>query len=841
MSSSSVMDEDRARLVLGLPVQLPASALGLHQVLSTLGDSGVSAASELMNRSDALSACSLQPSSVSLAEARSSIARALFISTDSIAFICSASYSVHSIISNLSEIAVSSKEASPRRTTFLRAFRCFCSTVTDMARTLGVSAYFSDLTGSDSDRILFEGSLSSYAPFPTMETEVDHWTAAGVNAQTDITAYPLLLNRYSAVPLLLPTLARGIFQQVTEAVIWENRVMDRTLFNESFPMFSAAEAGLVRQAEAFLLALDPSHPCNLPELVTRFYTFACITLVIRAGFSAIESLFRPDVTIVIPAAIIDPCPHTGGRYGAALETAARIVNAGPRFLAGSEASWILTTGTSRTRALPRNSIPPVQIPATTSVPSTVPEFRVPDLPASNRSLDQGAGSSLPNPPPYSSAPEPVSDPVPPRVNEFTSNSNPGWSLLTASLKIVKSKYKLPSADACQKTWQNWKLSMLQFDEMWNIEPVKVLNAILLTIDAEDVRINGWFETQTKAYQANRKITMSEFCDYVLRQVICTSTTRKAAWTELNSLYKNISDISDCHVLGVKIKQLVNLIYPTNAFTAEVEAAPCTHREIILSLHNLTISLRDSDKRCVVVLAWKNYDVYSYATTFNTYLDSNLHVEGTSSVKVSGEYITQLFGHLEFAHRMHTQVTMSDKSKSNSQCSDSKPFKRKHSVQAFNTQGLRRHDADHAGRKRSAPHNRQTTSPSVRGGKNIRGSSVSRGAGRASPAKPQSSGVSKASHADDVDQKLAQTTFNRIGELFAKTDPELLLPNLQNLAYPNNQKSLTQCRKDLGRGMCMLCLAGRHSPANCHLLRTSKADSPEGKMAARFWEKYSKAD
>ena len=101
------MDEESARLVFGLPVQLPASALGLHQLLSTLDASGITAAGELMTRSDALSACPLQPSSVSLDEARSSIARALFISTDSIAFSCSASYSIHRIFSNLSEISVS--------------------------------------------------------------------------------------------------------------------------------------------------------------------------------------------------------------------------------------------------------------------------------------------------------------------------------------------------------------------------------------------------------------------------------------------------------------------------------------------------------------------------------------------------------------------------------------------------------------------------------------------------------------------------------------------------------------------------------------------------------------
>ena len=96
----------------------------------------------------------------------------------------------------------------------------------------------------------------------------------------------------------------------------------------------------------------------------------------------------------------------------------------------------LTTGTSRTRALSRDFIPPVQIPATYSVPSSGPEFRVPDSPASNRSLDQGAGSSLPNPPPYPSASEPVADLIPPRGNEFTASTNHGWSLLTASLKIA---------------------------------------------------------------------------------------------------------------------------------------------------------------------------------------------------------------------------------------------------------------------------------------------------------------------------------------------------------------------------------------------------------------------
>ena len=147
--------------------------------------------------------------------------------------------------------------------------------MTDIALALGVASYFSDVSGSGSDQILFLGSLSSYTPFPEMEPETDHWTASGVSTQTDITAYPLLLNRYSAVPLLLPKLARGVFQQVTEAVICENRVVDRTLFNDSFDgIFAPEDSGVIQQAEAFLSSLDPTYPCNLPELVTRFYTFA---------------------------------------------------------------------------------------------------------------------------------------------------------------------------------------------------------------------------------------------------------------------------------------------------------------------------------------------------------------------------------------------------------------------------------------------------------------------------------------------------------------------------------------------------------------------------------------
>ena len=833
-------DNAHARLVLGLPVQLPASAHGLHQLLLTMGPGGIAAAGEILTRSDALSLCSLQPLSVSLEEATSSIARALFLSTDSIAYSCSASHGIRLVLSTISDV-IPEGSISPRRTQFNRFFRCFASTVLDTAQALGLSTYFPDFSGSEADHTLFTEVLSSFIPFAEMEPEGGHWAAAGVNTQTDLTAYPLLLKRYRAVPLLLATKARGIFQQVTESIIWDNRILDRPLFNDSFEgIIRQTDSEAIRIAERVMFESDPDFSRNLPDVVTRFYTFACITMVVRAGFAGVEALIRASMPNVLPDVAIDACPHQGGRYGAAQETATRIIAAGPRTLAGSNDPWLLSPGITPPIAPPAGSIPPV-LPANGFLPQ-VPdaEFRIPDLPMRDNSNSFNQGAALPQrgPPPLPSVPGPSTDVPVPHFNEYSSGPNPGWALLTASLKIAKSKYKLPPSDASQKIWQNWKLAMLQFDAMWNIEPVKVLNAILLTVDTEDPRINGWFDTQDRAVKSNLRVTMSDFCDYVLRQVICTSTTRKAAWSELDSLYKNIKEVPDCHVLAVKIAQLVNLIYPTNAISAEVEAAPCTHREIIMSLYNLTIHLRDSEKRCVVVTAWKNYDVYSYATTFNSYLDSNLHMEGLESIRVSSEYLTQLFAHLERAHRMHTQVTLSDKSKLNTHDSDNKHHKRKHNVQAFNAQGLAKHDSDHAGRKRSAQYDRQNSSPSMRGGRGGRGGSGPRGAGRSSPAK--SHGVSKASYADTVDEKLGTTIFNRIGELFAKSEPEMLLPHLQNLAYPNNQKSITQCRKDLGRGMCVLCLQGKHEPASCHLLRANKANTPAGKMAARFWEKYSQA-
>ena len=69
----------------------------------------------------------------------------------------------------------------------------------DAAQALGISAYFPDFTGDEDDQKLFQRVLTSYTPFPAMEPEGGNWAAAGVNVQTDISAYPLLLQRYSAV------------------------------------------------------------------------------------------------------------------------------------------------------------------------------------------------------------------------------------------------------------------------------------------------------------------------------------------------------------------------------------------------------------------------------------------------------------------------------------------------------------------------------------------------------------------------------------------------------------------------------------------------------------------
>ena len=100
-------------------------------------------------------------------------------------------------------------------------------------------------------------------------------------------------------------------------------------------------------------------------------------------------------------------------------------------------------------------------------------------------------------------------------------------------------------------------------------------------------------------------------------------------------------------------------------------------------------------------------------------------------------------------------------------------------------------------------------------------------------------TSNLGHAKDSpsDKNLASELFTKIGNLFRKSDPALMIPGIENMAYKNNQKTLSQCRKDLGRGNCVFCPAGRNAPQNCYLLKPIKANTVEGKMAHRFMAKW----
>ena len=169
------MDENRAKFVLGLSAQLPASAHGFHQLLLTMGASGVSAAGEFISRCDALNSCSLQPLSVSLEEATSSIARALFIITDSICYSCSASHGLHLALNAISNVAAENA-VSPRHAMLMRFFRCLCSTMVDAAQALGVTAYFPDFSDDEEDQELFKRvlkSLNSFSGHGTRGRELD--------------------------------------------------------------------------------------------------------------------------------------------------------------------------------------------------------------------------------------------------------------------------------------------------------------------------------------------------------------------------------------------------------------------------------------------------------------------------------------------------------------------------------------------------------------------------------------------------------------------------------------------------------------------------------------------
>ena len=160
-----------------------------------------------------------------------------------------------------------------------------------------------------------------------------------------------------------------------------------------------------------------------------------------------EALIQVSIPTAVNIAnvVIDQCPHQGGRYGAAIETAVRIVAAGPRRLVGSETTWLLSAGTTPPNAFPAGSIPPA-LPANVLPPLSDFEFRVPDLPLRNLPgpSQQGTSPSSSVPPMFASGPGLGTEIPGTGFDEYSSGKNLGWSLLTASLKILKSKYKLPS-------------------------------------------------------------------------------------------------------------------------------------------------------------------------------------------------------------------------------------------------------------------------------------------------------------------------------------------------------------------------------------------------------------
>jgi hypothetical protein len=730
----------------------------------------------------------------------------MFISFDSITYIASAARAVDNCFAALSKVSPMEGGLSDFQVAYSRAFRCFKSSVLDMATQLGVHQYFSNYGNQLGDEENFINSMTKFISFPPMEPPGGFWKAHGAGVQTDITAYPFLMNRYGTTAHLLTDQARAVFQHVMETITYDNKVWDLVTFEDNFPRIFDLAADYLRQAKFKVAEFNPSFACDLPSMVTRFYTLSCILLTLRSGFVALESVLATDLfgnAVWVPVAI-DPCPHIGGAYGAARESADRIINSGPNGLAGSTNVWI-------THHEGIDSTPPV-IDVLDDVDTDVPAY-------------------------VDSSPAIPDEPVPPvslvTTEDKRQKRKEGWSFLITSLKVPNSKFRLPDKSASQCDWQDWKQTLLQFDKQWYVETASSIQAILANVKNNDSRVHGWSEISNKAFRLNEPVKMSKFVDHVLRQVICTVTTRKTAWSQLKNLSKTFKNINDCHVLSVKLQQLLADIFPSSSWTADLEAAPCTHRDVVLVVYQLTIAMKTADRSTIIGKSWNLHDSYCYSDMFSKYVDNALHHDQKSSKDLCSEYISMLIKAMDAAHREYSQVIQSEHSHKPVVAAVQKKSSRgrSHSVQAFDT---RQHDADHASRKRSAQPSWQSGSPATRGGRGSRGTSASRGTGRAT-----SQGRSNLGQADDTpsDKNLASELFTKIGNLFSKSDPDLMIPGIQNTAYKNNQKSISQCRKDLGRGNCVLCLAGPHPPEKCYLLGASKANTEEGKMAHRFMAKW----
>lgn len=798
------------RLVLGSPSLLPSSALPLHALLaSSFGPTGVLAAAEILSRSDDLLSCKLQSLTISETEARSSLARAMYISVDSITYMASSARAVDNCFAALPKVSPIEGGISDHRIAYARAFRCFKSAVIDMATQLGVHQYFANYGTQIGDELNFINSMTKFFSFPPMEPPGGFWRAHGAGVQTDITAYPFLLGRYATTALLLTDQARSVFQHVMETITYDNKVWDLATFEENYPQVFEQAADYLRQAKFKVAEFNPTFACDLPSMVTRFYTLSCILMTLRSGFVALESLLATNQfgnAILVPV-VIDALPHVGGAYGAARETADRIINSGPNGLAGASNIWI-------THLEGITPSPPV---------IDVPDDDVADVPVN---VD-----SVPAIPPV------IPDGIGPSnmlatTEDKRQKRKEGWSFLITSLKVPNSKFRLPDKSAPQCEWQDWKQTLLQFDKQWYVETASSIQAILANVKNTDTRVHGWSEISNKYFRRNEPVSMAKFVDHVLRQVICTVTTRKTAWAQLQTLSKTFKSINDCHVLSVKLQQLLADIFPSSSWTSDLEAAPCTHRDIVLVVYQLTIAMKSADRSTIIGKSWNLHDSYCYSDMFSKYVDAALHHDQKSSKKLCSEYIAMLVKAMDAAHREYSQVIQSEHTQKSVVATVQRKSSRgrSHSVQAFDT---RQHDADHNSRKRSAQPNWQSNSPSTRGGRGSRGASASRGNGRSA-----SQGRSNPGSAEEPsDKNLASEIFTKIGNMFSKSDPDLLIPGIQNMAYKTNQKTLSQCRKDLGRGNCVLCLAGKHPPQKCYLLTAAKAHTEEGKMAHRFMAKW----
>ena len=201
------MDNLFVRLVLGSLSMLPSSADRLHVLLSTsFGSTGVLATAGIRARSDDFLSCKLRSSEVSEVEARSVLARALFISIDWITWISAGALSVDNCFAASPKVPLVEGGIREFDVAYSRAFRCFQSVDLDMASQLGVHQYCTNCGKAPGDQAHLMAALSKFTPNPQWSRRRcpgGHWATAGVGVHTDVTAYPFLLRQYVATILLI--------------------------------------------------------------------------------------------------------------------------------------------------------------------------------------------------------------------------------------------------------------------------------------------------------------------------------------------------------------------------------------------------------------------------------------------------------------------------------------------------------------------------------------------------------------------------------------------------------------------------------------------------------------